>query len=1024
MIDQAISDSFLVQTHQNGEESDTASLQRLLRFESAINEFSLFALTAPDSDNVTSLMQQATTLAARALGAEIAKLVMLTPDRRHLVTRAGIGWRSGVAGVAMLPLIQDSLASLAVKTAAPIAVEDFLENNRVAFTALLLEHQIRSGVAAPILISQTSSETLSLSSSLGSAIGAFLCFYREPRRFLDVEIVFLSRMATLLGKIITRVSRPLPPSPHAAAVNEADATPRRDFSAHAGVVDPTLAAVITIDDSQKIANFNNGAHVLLGYEPPEAIGRSFAFLFPESQRLFFLRSIEKLQTATGDEAAELLTAAAQPGVLTALHRDGREIPVIGSIVRSVRDGRPSFTIILRDGQRNESAERALAIRERMLTVIATTLHAVFLRRSTSADGEMRFDYVGGAVESLFGCAAEAFLASPEQFFTRLHPDDRKRYQSALHVSTRTQRGFRLDVRVNSQGWKTENAEQTARWIQIAAAPFQTPHDKTVWNEVAIDVSDCKQKEHDLLHAQANFTAAERLAHLGNWEWDVDDDQMSWSDEVYAILGSSPETLTPSYTTLLGVIHPDDRGIALDTISRALGQSETFRCDLRLQLPNGGLRAVLLRGEVVLNAAGSPVRIIGAIQDVSEIKAAEQSLKANEELARTLMAAADAANRTKSEFLANMSHELRTPLNAILGFSQLLALHYDTTSSSKQASYVGNIIKGGQHLLRLIDDVLDLAKIDVGRIKILAEPVDVVTALEELYYNLQSLSADLNLTISFEPPLERLSPVYADRTRLIQILTNLGSNAVKYNRMNGRVILSAGMAPSGMVRLSVADTGRGVPYHRQKELFQPFNRLGAETGAIQGSGIGLALTRRLVQIMKGEIGFSSVPDQGSVFWIDLPPVENDEALDSVHTSFFSSISAKLGGFSLLCIESNPTNMAVMAALFDHLPEAQILEAPTIELGIELAICHQPDIIAVDVQLSGSDGFQVLETLQRTPSVAAIPVIALSSDARQSDIERGIAAGFRAWHPKPMDFDAFLKTLTVILNERRIASSSCR
>jgi protein-histidine pros-kinase len=397
-------------------------------------------------------------------------------------------------------------------------------------------------------------------------------------------------------------------------------------------------------------------------------------------------------------------------------------------------------------------------------------------------------------------------------------------------------------------------------------------------------------------------------------------------------------------------------------------------------------------------------VSAVIRDITQRKAEEAELiKARQ--------AAELASAAKSDFLSSMSHELRTPLSAVIGFSQLLELDRERNLTEKQREYVRYIITSGNHLLDLVNQVLDLAGIEAGRLKLSPERVVVRTVFEEVRHTMLPLAQKAGIALEARAP-EVLADIHADALRLRQILLNLVSNAIKYNRAGGAVSLSALSVPGERVRLLVADTGMGIAPERHAELFMPFQRLGAELSGVEGTGIGLALSRRLVEAMSGSIGFSSERGTGSTFWVELPAEKSPtvEAADGLQ----SSALASQGGYSLLYVEDNPANLHLMEHLLSALPDVGLLAAPTPQLGLDLAIAHRPDIIVLDINLPGMSGVDLLQRLKAAPETRDIPVLALSAAALPGDVRRGLAAGFFRYLTKPLDVSAFLAAVEEALH----------
>jgi CheY-like chemotaxis protein/two-component sensor histidine kinase len=362
----------------------------------------------------------------------------------------------------------------------------------------------------------------------------------------------------------------------------------------------------------------------------------------------------------------------------------------------------------------------------------------------------------------------------------------------------------------------------------------------------------------------------------------------------------------------------------------------------------------------------------------------------------------------------MSHELRTPLNAVLGFAQILEFNAKEPLTGRQARYVAQIRKSGRHLLSLIDEVLDLSRIEAGNIKLVIEHTPLAPVLEQVRATLRPLAADAGVSLTVSLAADGDLAVQADRTRLLQILINLVSNAVKYGRRGGKATLVADIGDSGRIRLSVVDDGVGIPLDRQSELFQLFNRLGAEQTAVQGAGIGLALSHRLVLLMKGQLSLQSAPGTGTRVTVELP--EAKAAADAtIATAKAANPADHRDGYTLLYVEDDEANVLLMQGLVDGLPNVRLLTASNAEAGLLLARSQRPDIIVLDINLPGMDGFAMLEQLKLMPATQRIPVMALSASAMPSAIEHGKAAGFAHYLTKPIDVDQFLALIDGLLGE---------
>jgi len=386
-----------------------------------------------------------------------------------------------------------------------------------------------------------------------------------------------------------------------------------------------------------------------------------------------------------------------------------------------------------------------------------------------------------------------------------------------------------------------------------------------------------------------------------------------------------------------------------------------------------------------------------------------------------MAAAEKANLAKSDFLSSMSHELRTPLSAILGFAQLMESGSPPPTVSQKRS-IDQILKAGWYLLELINEILDLALIESGKMSLSPEPVSLAEIMRECHAMIEPQATKRDIRMTF-PELRIPAFVKADRTRVKQVLINLLSNAVKYNKAGGAVVVECVMSSAGRIRISVRDTGEGLSPDELKQLFQPFNRLGKEAGIEEGTGIGLMVSKRLVELMHGEIGVESTIGVGSVFWIDLNlAAEPQHVVASVKLD--AGGQAQVDGDSplrtLLYVEDNPANLMLVEDLIARRPDVRLLSAIDGNRGVEIARASLPDVILMDINLPGINGIQALQVLRADPATAHIPVVALSANAIPRDIAKGLEAGFFRYLTKPIKVNEFMEALDMALKSASAGS----
>ena len=406
-------------------------------------------------------------------------------------------------------------------------------------------------------------------------------------------------------------------------------------------------------------------------------------------------------------------------------------------------------------------------------------------------------------------------------------------------------------------------------------------------------------------------------------------------------------------------------------------------------------------------------VLGIDRDITERKQVEQALNQTKEMA-------EAANRAKSEFLSRMSHELRTPMNAILGFAQLLTMSYKDPLTPTQKERVKQIVKGGQHLLDLINEILDISRIEAGRLQISPEPVSIRESIQEVLDLSAPLAANRNITLQISLEAQANPYVMADRQRLKQVLLNLLNNAVKYNRPGGFVAVACEATQSDREawRISITDTGPGISPENLRLLFIPFERLSADQTNIEGTGLGLALAKRLVELMKGRIGVKSILGQGSTFWIELPSTESqlDRLQRTGGTAQLPGMSGTGTPRTILYIEDNIANFELIQQVLTDYGQTELLWSTGSEAGIKLAHEHQPNLILLDLHLGGEDGGEVLRQLKEDNQTASIPVVMVSADATPGQIERLLALGAHSYLTKPLDIKLFIKLIEELLREK--------
>jgi PAS domain S-box-containing protein len=665
-------------------------------------------------------------------------------------------------------------------------------------------------------------------------------------------------------------------------------------------------------------------------------------------------------------------------------------------------------------ERAEERDRARAELENILTASPV----VSLRYDV---GTRRFSYASPNVDRLLGISAEQAIASPRRVIERFHPDSAEQLRDALAERT-AGHGERLEILMRfrrdpvREDWRESDAVFTLEWSTTGELQGLVAY--------LIDVSERHVAQR----------AADERRFLLETIFHASPDTIVVRDiSGQVLLGSSP--LADVIGTTDSVREDVDRAVLDELIARCVaGEQSPDPVVTTGRLPGGELRTYETRARPVFDHGGGVTGTVTISRDVTERVHLEQSL-------RHASVGAERASQAKSEFLSRMSHELRTPLNAILGFAQLLEMD---ELPEEQSSSVDQIQVAGRHLLSLINEVLDISRIEAGRVSLSTEPVEVSEVLDEVTTLLAPVAEAAGVELSVDVDGSRVLRVRADRQRLLQVLLNLGSNAVKYNSRGGSVAFLTAAAANGRVRFEVRDTGPGIPHEKQDQLFVPFSRLGAERSAVEGTGVGLALSKQLVEVMGGVIGVDSFPGHGSTFWVELlaadagaPDAGLDGAgLDGARVDAAgppghlgptgtapsgSSLrhDADVGpngaaapvtggtGVVVLQIEDNPSNSALVEQVLAKRPGVRLISAGEGRAGLELARQHRPDLVLLDLHLPDLPGDELLHRLKAVPELADTKVVVVSADATPSRIREMLDLGVEGYLTKPVDVEALLR-----------------
>ena len=785
---------------------------------------------------------------------------------------------------------------------------------------------------------------------------------------------------------------------------------------------------IATDAKGVIQIFNVGAERMLGYSASEVVDRITPAAISDPQEL--IERARELSVELGTQIApgfEALVFKASRGIediyeLTYIRKDGSRFPAVVSVT-ALRDddgGIIGYLLIGTDNTARKRAEEALQKAGNLQTAIFNS--ANFSSIATDAKGVIQIFNVGA--EKMLGYSAAevvdtitpADISDPQEVVARAQ-------ELSLELGTQIEPGFEALVFKASRGIEdiyelTYIRKDGSRFPAVVSVTALRDDDGGIIGYLLIGTDNTARKRVEAEQKVLDQELRDQQFYTRSLiESNIDALMTTDPHGIITDVNKQMEALTGS--TRDELIGSPVRNYFTDPeraeagIRRVLSERRITNYELTARAWDGTQTVVSYNAATLYDRNRKLQGVFAAARDITELKRFEETLKAKNIDLQSATSAAEEANLAKSEFLSSMSHELRSPLNAILGFAQLMESDTPPPTPTQRQS-IEQILTAGWHLLKLIDEILDLAKVESRQVSLSTEPVSLADVMIACQSMVESQAKEHGIRLVFPPP-DIPYFISADLTRVKQVLINLLSNAIKYNSAGGVVEVACAEGAPGRIRISVSDTGAGLTAEQLGQLFQPFNRLGQEGEGEEGTGIGLMVAKRLVELMGGEIGVESTVGEGSLFWFELDSVAERGLFIEGDVSMMNRPNTDRGDRqrTLLYIEDNPANLRLVEQLIARDPGLRLLTAVTGNSGVELARASQPDAILMDINLPGINGFEALEILHSDPSTAHIPVMALSANAMPRDIENGMKAGFFRYMTKPIRINEFLDALDEVL-----------
>ena len=783
---------------------------------------------------------------------------------------------------------------------------------------------------------------------------------------------------------------------------------------------------IATDARGVIQIFNVGAERMLGYEAADVMNKITPADISDPQELIDRAEVLSAELDTPiTPGFEALVFKAARGIediyeLTYIRKDGSRFPAVVSVtaLRDAQNEIIGYLLIGTDDTASKQAEAALIEAEALQSAIFNS--ANFSSIATDAKGVIQIFNVGA--ERMLGYTAAdvmnkitpADLSDPQELIARAE-------ELSAELDTPITPGFEALVFKAAHGIEdiyelTYIRKDGSRFPAVVSVTALHDPQNEIIGYLLIGYDNTARKEIEADQKKLDQRLRDQQFYTRSLiESSIDAIMTTDPSGIITDVNKQMEALTGcTRDELIGAPMKNfftDPERAEVGIKRVLNEKKVTDYELTARAWDGKETVVSLNATTFYDRDRKLQGVFAAARDVTERKYLDVEME-------NAKSVAEKANLAKSEFLSSMSHELRSPLNAILGFAQLMESDSPPPTDAQQES-IAQILQAGWHLLKLINEILDLTKVESGQVPMSREPVGLAEVLQECQSMIEPEAQERGIGMTF-PQSGMPYFIHADRTRVKQVMINLLANAIKYNREQGTVEVVCTESTPGRLRISIKDSGAGLTPEQLGQLFQPFNRLGQEAGGEEGTGIGLVVAKRLVELMGGSIGVESSVGVGSVFWFELdlvaePALAVDESTQDGGGTVAQppQVAREAGVRTLLYVEDNPANMRLVEQIIARHPDLNLLAAVNGNSGIEIARDKQPDLILLDINLPDISGFEVLKILREDPVTAHIAVIAISANAMPADIKRGLKAGFFRYLTKPIKVDEFMEALDVAL-----------